>query len=138
MAKQSFKDECDINKIMAKFQKTGVLNHYAKHAPSYQDIPALEYADALNIIATADTMFEELPSELRKEFKNDPEVFLEFVQNPANLDQMREMGLAKPGDTRPDAPHSTQSNDHGRVKGKEPQSKKEAPKSSESSTSDSE
>ena len=37
MTKQSFKDECDINKIMAKFQKTGAIEHYAKHAPSYGD-----------------------------------------------------------------------------------------------------
>jgi len=130
-AKQSFKDECDINKIMAKFQKTGVLNHYAKHAPSYQDIPALEYSDALNIIATADTMFEELPSETRKQFDNDPEKFLEFVNNPENLEEMREMGLAKPGQHLPQAPQSTQSNESGGGKGKEPEAKK-VPKTSAS------
>ena len=42
MTKQSFKDECDINKIMAKFQKTGALNHYAKHAPQYGDASGIE------------------------------------------------------------------------------------------------
>lgn len=93
-ARQSFKDECDINKIMAKFQKTGILDHYAKHAPQYMDIPAVDYHEALNVIATAESMFEELPSQARKKFGNDPEKFLEFVQNPDNAEELRELGLA--------------------------------------------
>jgi len=108
MTKQSFRDECNINKIMAKFQRTGLLNHYAKHAPQYMDIPAIDYADALNIIAEAESMFEELPSTVRAKFENDPEKFLEFVQDPENLEEMREMGLANPtiplSDSEPDKP----------------------------------
>lgn len=107
-AKQSFKDECDINKIMAKFQKTGLINHYASHAPQYGDIPAIDYHEALNIVATAESMFEELPSEARKKFENDPEKFLEFVQNPANSEELAKLGLAH---SIPEAVESTQSNE---------------------------
>lgn len=96
MTKQSFKDECNINKIMDKFQKTGAINHYTTHAPQYGDCTAVELADALNIVAQAEEMFDELPSELRKKFGNDPEQFLEFVQDPKNLEEMRELGLAEP------------------------------------------
>jgi len=104
MTKQSFKDECNINKIMAKFQRTGVLNHYAKHQHQYGDIPAIQYADALNIIADANSMFEELPSTVRAQFENDPAKFLEFAENPDNLDKMRDLGLAIPAS--PDAPEA--------------------------------
>ena len=96
MTKQSFKDECNINKIMAKFQKLGAITHYAKHAPTYGDATHTELHDALNIVAEANTMFEELPSLLRKKFDNDPEKFLEFVNNDKNLEEMRELGLAEP------------------------------------------
>jgi len=103
MTKQSFRDECNINKIMAKFQRTGLINHYAKHAPQYMDIPAIDYHDALNIVADAESMFEELPSTIRAQFENNPEKFLEFVQNPDNLDKMRELGLAKAPQSPPEA-----------------------------------
>ena len=96
MTKQSFKEECNINAIMAKFQRTGILAHYAAHAPTYQDIPALDYLDALSVISRAESMFEELPSSIRAKFNNSPEEFLEFVQNPDNLAEMAELGLAKP------------------------------------------
>lgn len=109
MTKQSFKNECNINNIMAKFQKTGMINHYANNAPHYQDIPALDYHEALDIIATANSMFEELPSSVRAKFENSPEQFLEFVQNPDNIEKARELGLAPPltitlSENEPDKP----------------------------------
>lgn len=96
MTKQSFKDECDINKIMDKFQRTGVISHYATHAPTYGDASPVEYLDALLVISTANEMFAELPSSVRKRFNNNPEEFLEFAQNPDNLEECRKMGLAPP------------------------------------------
>jgi len=97
LTKQSFKDECNINKIMAKFQKAGAISHYAKHAPKYGDTTSIELQDALNIIADADSMFEELPSTIRKKFENNPGKFLDFVQNPDNNEEMQKLGLAKKG-----------------------------------------
>lgn len=105
MTKQSFKDECDINKIMAKFQKTGAIEHYAKHQPQYGDTTGIDYLDCLNVVANANTMFEELPSTIRKKFENDPRQFLDFVQNPDNQEEMIELGL-KP-DSRADIRNTT-------------------------------
>ena len=34
-----------------------------------------------------------LPSKIRKKFENDPKVFLDFVCNPENVDELRTMGL---------------------------------------------
>ncbi len=97
LTKQSFKDECDINKILKKFEKTGAITHYTKNAPQYGDTTSPMLHDAMNIIANAESMFEELPAQLRKKFNNDPGTFLDFVQDENNLEEMRELGLTKKG-----------------------------------------
>nr|UXQ88134.1 MAG: internal scaffolding protein [Microvirus sp.] len=107
MTKQSFKDECDINCIMAKFQKTGALNHYASRSPEYGDATPVALHDAQNIVANANTMFEELPSSIRKKFDNDPGTFLEFVQDEKNQEEMISLGLKNSpplSDNQPDKP----------------------------------
>lgn len=38
LTKQSFKDECDINQIVAKFEKTGLVNHLARGVPQFADV----------------------------------------------------------------------------------------------------
>jgi len=96
MTKQSFKDEVNINKIMEKFQRTGAIDHYAKHAPQYGDASQVDYLEANLVISNANTMFEELPSSIRKKFENDPAQFLEFVQDEKNNEEMIELGLKKP------------------------------------------
>ncbi len=93
-AKQSFQEESEINNIMAKYQKTGMLGHVAKYGPRYADLPPQEdYHAAMNIVAGANTMFEELPSSIRYKFENDPAKFLEFCEDEENIDEMREMGI---------------------------------------------
>lgn len=90
--RQSSKDECDINNILAKYQKTGAIEHANKHAPSYGFATGDDFTSAMFLIAKASRMFEELPSTLRKKFQT-PAEFLDFVQNPDNLDEMAELGL---------------------------------------------
>lgn len=109
ITKQSFKDECDINKILEKFQKSGAITHFASHAPTYGDCTPVQLHDALNTVANAETMFEELPSSIRKKFNNNAEQFLEFVQNDKNLEEMRELGLAEKAPKAPVKAKPTQS-----------------------------
>lgn len=94
--KQSFKDECDINNIMARFQKTGVIAFANKFQARYGDVTGVDFANAMRVVADARTMFAELPARVRERFANDPARFLEFVQNPANKDEARALGLLKP------------------------------------------
>lgn len=93
--KQSFKKECDINVIMAKYQKTGALSHVNQFAGDYDFAPAISYLEAHALIEQADEMFVALPSTLRNKFDNDPSKFLAFVQDEGNSDEMRELGLLK-------------------------------------------
>lgn len=92
-AKQEFKDDADINSIMRKFQKTGVINHSAKYQPVYGETSPLTYHESMNVIKAADTMFFELPSSLRKKFENSATKFLEFVQDEKNFEEAQELGL---------------------------------------------
>ncbi len=94
--KQSFRDECDINLIMARYVKSGVVDHVAKHRGSYGFATSLTFHDSMNLVVRAQSMFDELPAEVRKRFGNSPGDFLDFVQDPANAEAMREMGLGEP------------------------------------------
>ena len=92
-AKQSFKAECDINNIMAKYQKTGAVSHFAKNSPRYGDATGADFHTAMNLVTETQQLFLELPSSIRNRFGNDPSAFLDFVQNPDNRAEMVEMGL---------------------------------------------
>lgn len=92
--KQEFKDDCDINKILRKYQRTGAINHFAKYAPMYGDFSSCDLQEAHDLIKRASKMFDELPSSIRKEVST-PEGFLDFVQDPKNKARMDELGLTK-------------------------------------------
>lgn len=94
--KQSFKTECDINHIMARYQKTGVIEFTQKHAPQYADCTGIEFQAGMEIITRAQALFNALPSTLRNRFHNDPGEFLDFVHDDKNLEEARELGLLRP------------------------------------------
>jgi phage internal scaffolding protein len=97
--KQSFKDETDVNNIIAKHTRMGTLSHLEQFGGQYGDFSDFDFQEAQNQIAKANSMFEQLPANLRKEFKNDPAAFLEFVNDEENRDRLDEVmpELAKPG-----------------------------------------
>jgi len=104
---QHFKRECDINHIMAKYQKTGIVNHVATHQGDYSDLTDVPtYQDALNKVISANNAFSTLPSSVRKRFNNDPAQFLNFVSDVNNRSEMEEMGLipTAPPDPSPTDP----------------------------------
>jgi len=94
LVQKHFKRECDINHIMAKYQKTGLISHVAQFNGDYQDLTDVPtYQDALNKVITANEAFNTLPSSVRKRFNNDPAAFLDFVSDAKNIPEMEEMGL---------------------------------------------
>ncbi len=97
--KQTFAKESDINNIMKKFQRSGTVTHLAKHSAQYGDVTSVDLHEALNTITQAQSMFNDLPSEVRNEFDQDPGKFLDFVQDPANAGDLAEKlpALAEPG-----------------------------------------
>lgn len=102
MTKQEFKDECDINVLMIRYQKTGLFPQHPGSQPRFvSNIDAPDYQTALNIVITAQDEFASLNSELRKRFDNDPAKFLEFVSDPANADELVALKLREPPPVEP-------------------------------------
>ena len=101
LTKQSFADECDINKILERFSITGHIPEGVR-APTFGDFTNIPtYQDALNAVIEAENSFMAMPAEVRSRFGNSAHAFVEFCSDPANLDEMRRLGLAVQAVTPP-------------------------------------
>lgn len=94
--KQSFKDECDINVIMRRYQKTGVIPFLDQREPRFMDCSAFDFQEAQNLVAGARSMFQELSAQLRERFDNDPGRLLEFLNDERNREEAVQLGLVRP------------------------------------------
>ncbi|AXH73204.1 MAG: internal scaffolding protein [Microviridae sp.] len=94
--KQEFKNECDINVIMAQYQYSGEIPNLNEMQPVYEDCTGLDYMDHMNKIVEANNLFADLPSKIRNRFNNDPALFLDFVHDENNRPELQSMGLLRP------------------------------------------
>lgn len=106
LTRTEFAEDLDINNIMSRFERTGELpaNVLQARPPQYldlSDVPA-DYHVAMNAIRAAELAFMQLPAAVRLEFENDLGRFVEFAEDPENIDQMRAWGLAKPAERPPE------------------------------------
>ena len=93
--KQSFKKQSDINVIMKKYERTGLITH-TKQNGAYGDFSDVkDYHAALNAIYEANEGFMTLPASLRKRFGNDPAQLIEFLNDANNLEEAVELGLVE-------------------------------------------
>lgn len=99
LTKQQFKDEADINKIIAKYKKTGMPTNYLNNRePVYRDVSSVpSYQEALDVVRTAQDTFMAMPSNVRSRFDNDPAKLLAFLQDPANAEEGVKLGLLQVG-----------------------------------------
>lgn len=94
LTKQSEADACDINKIMGQYEKTGLLPHINHYQGRYEDLgDSRSYHENLNAVIAAQDAFDSLPASIRTRFGNDPALFLDFVSDPDNREEMEKMGL---------------------------------------------
>ncbi|AXH75344.1 MAG: internal scaffolding protein [Microviridae sp.] len=104
LTQQQFKEECDINTILKRFGITGHLPLTAMQ-PMAGDFTGIDdYHSALQSLQAANENFMTLPSAVRERFDNNPQKFVDFCINPANIESVREMNLAP----RPAAPTMTE------------------------------
>lgn len=108
LTKQNHKNECDINMIMLRYQKTGIIQHRVDYEDQYDDATGVDFQEAMNLVKSAEKMFSDLPSSVRKQFQNDPSEFMKFVNDPENQDEMISMGLATDSRPEPDKPVQVQ------------------------------
>lgn len=97
LTQQQFKEECDINNIIARYETTGLLTdplHPGTRMPQFGDFSNVpDYLHAQTIIARTREAFEALPSKIRDRFDNDPAQMLEFLQDESNREEAVKLGL---------------------------------------------
>ena len=93
LAQQQFKDECDINVILERFNVTGQLP-VVPLQPQFGDFSGItDYQTALNAVLDAQESFDALPARIRERFANDPAAFVDFCLDEANKEEMKALGL---------------------------------------------
>lgn len=98
MTKQSFKDECDINHIINRYDNTGLVAHLNQAQAKYGDVTQVtDYHDAMNIVAAAQQQFMMLNPKIRDHFNNDPAEFLDAANDPDKREELVELGLIPAG-----------------------------------------
>ena len=93
LTEQHHSESCDVNNILATYLKTGIIPPIDPNA-KYGDLSDFDYQSMQNQIANANSLFEQLPENVRYRFGNEPYRFLNFVQDEKNYDELVEMGLA--------------------------------------------
>ena len=94
LTQQQFKDQCDVNKIIAKYKTTGEWTHLTKKGGVYADVSSIkDYHQSLQKVLDANNAFAALPAQIRNRFQNDPAQLLAFLQDPKNHAEGVELGL---------------------------------------------
>lgn len=97
LTQQQFKEECDVNNIMRRYNATGVITHVNTRVPEWGDFSSpVDFQTGLNTVIEAQAMFNELSAELRERFGNDPLKLLEFVADEANREEAVKLGIVQP------------------------------------------
>lgn len=92
-AKQEFAADCDINTIVSRFLRAGVVPMPTSQ-PVFADVSDGRTYHALqNQIAYVKQVFADLPADVRADFHNDPAEMLDWVSDPKNADEARKLGL---------------------------------------------
>lgn len=96
LTQQQFKEDSDINTIVDRFMKSGVLPNPV-NMPQYVDYEGIfDFQSAMNVVRQADENFMRLDAKVRARFNNSPQEFLEFFGNPDNVEEAIRLGLAIP------------------------------------------
>ena len=96
---QHFRDAADINNIVSKFMKSGVLGdptRRSSRAPMWGDFSNVDFQSSMEMVASVKNGFELLSSEIRSKFDNNPSNLLEFLSDPENRDEAVKLGLLPP------------------------------------------
>lgn len=97
LTRQDFKNECNVNKIVAKFSMNDLALGMQQNPGQYADLSSVgSYHESLIIVDRANETFAKYPSSLRKKFQNDIGKFLQFMDDPKNLEESQKLGLRPP------------------------------------------
>jgi len=90
---QHFREEVDINNIVARFKRTGQLVGASTTEPQFGDISAADFMTLQNHLVKMRTRFMGYPAKVRNMFNNDLGQMLAFAQDPDNKAEAQKLGL---------------------------------------------
>ena len=106
MTVQSDRTKVDIENI----KKSGIMP-VDPNQLTFADVSTdFDYHQVMNKVAVINESFDELPSETRYFFKNDPGQLLEFVRDPANQEEAVKLGIIPQQPQKNDSKPITKSN----------------------------
>lgn len=99
---QSFRDETDINRIVARYTLTGTLPPEHSRAGTYLDVSSVDFLQAQNLVADIRSRFDRYPSKLRSKFANSPHQMLRWLEDPENHAEAVRLGILPESYLKPD------------------------------------
>lgn len=94
---QSDKDSTDINKIMKRYEKSGLITDLitgVPRTPNYGDFTGIpDYHTLQSTLARTRQAFEALPADTRTRFGNDPHNLVNFLADPKNDGEAVDLNL---------------------------------------------
>ncbi len=95
LTKSYFKDEVNINNILAKYQSSGQLPAINPRTPQFIDVTNIpDFTSSLNTITSFQQLFDGLPAKFRKSLNNDLGAFLDYLQDSKNSDTLKSLGIS--------------------------------------------
>lgn len=91
MTEQHHEKSCNINSIMDKYQKTGLVSHMNTHKGTYGDVSGADFKQAQDLICEQKSIFEELPASARAKFDNDPANYLDMIIQEDGAEQLAQI-----------------------------------------------
>lgn len=82
-----------MNIIMRRYELGGALP--PAPPPVYADVSGVDFDQAQLVVAAAKSRFFSLPARVRDRFDNDPGSFLDFMDDPRNVQEAQELGLLR-------------------------------------------
>lgn len=109
LTQQQYTDEVNLNVMMARMgMKDGSIPPGAFDPRQFGTVQDFSDAPDLKEIFdrtfAARDMFMQLPATIRNRFSNNPAIMLDWVNNPANLEEARKLGFFEPAKTGAPAP----------------------------------
>lgn len=94
---QSDTEDCDVNNIVARALKTGILGDplaMAARVAQFGDFSGIgDFHSCVNRVHAAQKAFDDLPAAIKVRFNNDPGQLIEFLADPASLEEAVSLGL---------------------------------------------
>jgi len=106
MTQAHFQENANINSIMARYKKTGVLGTGLQgfRRPQFGNFVGMDFQEMNNIVVRGNELFMQLSPDIRKRFHNDPGELIQFINDEGNRDEAIKLGFLP----KPEAPKSSE------------------------------